>query len=77
MKHIFELRMKDQIEERSSQLLRNLSSCELVNCWWLVGLHFIPMSVTCRQVVGGLSFFCYFNNLMMFTLCLLTHSIIV
>ena len=28
MKHIFELRMKDQIEERSSQLLRNLSSCE-------------------------------------------------
>ena len=26
MKHIFELRMKDQIEERSSQLLRNLSS---------------------------------------------------
>ena len=24
----FELRMKDQIEERSSQLLRNLSSCE-------------------------------------------------
>ena len=28
MKHIFEVRMKDQIEERSSQLLRNLSSCE-------------------------------------------------
>ena len=28
MKHIFELRMKDQIEERSSQLLHNLSSCE-------------------------------------------------
>ena len=28
MKHIFELRMKDQIEERSSQLLRNLRSCE-------------------------------------------------
>ena len=28
MKHIFELRMKDQLEERSSQLLRNLSSCE-------------------------------------------------
>ena len=28
MKDIFELRMKDQIEERSSQLLRNLSSCE-------------------------------------------------
>ena len=28
MEHIFELRMKDQIEERSSQLLRNLSSCE-------------------------------------------------
>ena len=28
MKHIFELQMKDQIEERSSQLLRNLSSCE-------------------------------------------------
>ena len=28
MKHIFELRIKDQIEERSSQLLRNLSSCE-------------------------------------------------
>ena len=28
MKHIFELRMTDQIEERSSQLLRNLSSCE-------------------------------------------------
>ena len=28
MKHIFELRMKDQIEKRSSQLLRNLSSCE-------------------------------------------------
>ena len=28
VKHIFELRMKDQIEERSSQLLRNLSSCE-------------------------------------------------
>ena len=28
MKHIFELRMKDEIEERSSQLLRNLSSCE-------------------------------------------------
>ena len=28
MKHIFELRMKDQIEERSSQLLRNLSSFE-------------------------------------------------
>ena len=28
MKHIFELRMKDQIEERSSQLLRNLSSCK-------------------------------------------------
>ena len=28
MKHIFELRMKDQIEERSSQLLRNLSSWE-------------------------------------------------
>ena len=28
MKHIFELRMKDQIEERSLQLLRNLSSCE-------------------------------------------------
>ena len=28
MKHIFELRMKDQMEERSSQLLRNLSSCE-------------------------------------------------
>ena len=28
MRHIFELRMKDQIEERSSQLLRNLSSCE-------------------------------------------------
>ena len=28
MKHIFELRMKDRIEERSSQLLRNLSSCE-------------------------------------------------
>ena len=27
MKHIFELRNKDQIEERSSQLLRNLSSC--------------------------------------------------
>ena len=25
MKHIFELRMKNQIEERSSQLLRNLS----------------------------------------------------
>ena len=25
MKHIFELRMKDQIEERSSQLLRNLT----------------------------------------------------
>ena len=24
----FELRMKDQIEERSSQLVRNLSSCE-------------------------------------------------
>ena len=24
MKHIFKLRMKDQIEERSSQLLRNL-----------------------------------------------------
>ena len=28
MEHIFELRIKDQIEERSSQLLRNLSSCE-------------------------------------------------
>ena len=28
LKHIFELRMKDPIEERSSQLLRNLSSCE-------------------------------------------------
>ena len=28
MKNIFELRMKDQIEERSSQLLRNLRSCE-------------------------------------------------
>ena len=28
MEHIFELRMKDQIEERSLQLLRNLSSCE-------------------------------------------------
>ena len=28
MKHIFELRIKDQIEERSSQLLRNLNSCE-------------------------------------------------
>ena len=28
MKHIFELRMKDQIEERSSQLPLNLSSCE-------------------------------------------------
>ena len=28
MKHIFELRMKDQKEERSSQLVRNLSSCE-------------------------------------------------
>ena len=28
MKHIFERRIKDQIEERSSQLLRNLSSCE-------------------------------------------------
>ena len=28
MKHIFEMRMKDQIEKRSSQLLRNLSSCE-------------------------------------------------
>ena len=28
MKHIFELRIKDQIEERSSQLLRNLSSYE-------------------------------------------------
>ena len=27
IEHIFELRMKDQIEERSSQLLRNLSSC--------------------------------------------------
>ena len=27
MKHIFELRMKDQIEERSSQLLRNCLSC--------------------------------------------------
>ena len=26
MKHIFELRMKDQIEQRSSQLLRNLST---------------------------------------------------
>ena len=28
MKHIFELRMKDQIGERSSQLLRNLSNCK-------------------------------------------------
>ena len=28
MKHIFELRMKDQIEERFSQLLHNLSCCE-------------------------------------------------
>ena len=28
MKHIFELRVKDQIEKRSPQLLRNLSSCE-------------------------------------------------
>ena len=28
MKHIFELRIKDQIEERSSQLLGNLSSYE-------------------------------------------------
>ena len=28
MEHIFEMRMKYQIEERSSQLLRNLSSCE-------------------------------------------------
>ena len=28
MEHIFERRMKDQIEERSSQSLRNLSSCE-------------------------------------------------
>ena len=28
MEHIFELRMKDQREERSSQLVRNLSSCE-------------------------------------------------
>ena len=28
MEHIFELWMKDQIEERSSQLLRNLSSSE-------------------------------------------------
>ena len=29
MKHIFELRIKDQIEERSSQLLRNLSSSNI------------------------------------------------
>ena len=29
MKHIvFELRMKDQVEERSSQLVCNLGSCE-------------------------------------------------
>ena len=28
MKHIFELRTKDQIEERSSQLPRSISSCE-------------------------------------------------
>ena len=28
MKHIFELWMKDQIEERSLQLLCNLSSCK-------------------------------------------------
>ena len=28
----FELRMKDQIEERSSQLVHNLSSCEKRAC---------------------------------------------
>ena len=28
----FELRMKDQIEERSSQLLRNLSSTNCLSC---------------------------------------------
>ena len=32
MKHIFELWMKDKIEERSSQLVRNLSSCEKKAC---------------------------------------------
>ena len=41
MKHIFELRMKDQIEERSSQLLRNLSSCEK-KAWKKFKLIFHP-----------------------------------
>ena len=38
MKHVFELQMKDQIEERSSQLLRNLSSCEK-KAWKKSGLN--------------------------------------
>ena len=36
MKHIFELQMKDQIEERSSQLVRNLSSCEEAAIFYLI-----------------------------------------
>ena len=46
MKHIFELRMKDQIEERSSQLLRNLSSCEK-KAWKNSGLNGIRTHDLC------------------------------
>ena len=47
MKHIFELRMKDQIEERSSQLLRNLSSCEEKACEKNSGLNGIRTHDLC------------------------------
>ena len=46
MKHIFELRMNDQIAERSSQLLRNLSSCKK-KAWKNSGLNGIRTHDLC------------------------------
>ena len=49
----FELRMKDQLEERSSQLVRNLSSCELhVLCNFIIFLlHVYGLIVNCFRNV--------------------------
>ena len=45
----FELRMKDQIEERSSQLLRNLSSCEKLEIFFRLSFrNWLSCVVTAR-----------------------------
>ena len=62
MEHIFELRMKDQIEERFSQLLRNLSNLRKM-VWYFSSREVLSSHLRLKFAVCGKVWFSFSNSI--------------